>query len=223
MPPPPPSAGGRGNPWERRQALGYGVGLIETIRLFVTSPTKAYEQTLKQGDFLSPLLFSVIVGWFGSIIGQIWQFLLQGWLLSMVPPEMEAQLRLYMSTSPGELAISMVLTPVFLMIILFVWSLVHHASLLLVGALDESESGFEGTYRVNGYAYVAHLAAILPFLGWLVSIAWYVALLTIGATRIHGTTSGRALVAALLPLVVCCACCGLVAVAIGTLLASAFQ
>ncbi len=212
-PPPPPPGGTRtasGNPWERRSALGFGAGLLESIKLFVTSPGSAYEQTLKKGDFVSPLLFSVIIGWLGAIVGQIWQFLLQDSMLSLFPPEMRDQLAFYMATTPTALAISMLLTPIFLMIGLFIWSLIHHVSLLLVGALNESDSGFEGTFRVNGYAYVVQLAAIVPFIGWLITVVWYIALMTIGATRIHQTTTGKALIAALLPFIACCACLAVV-------------
>lgn len=224
-PPPPPDGlhGADGNPWERRAILGYGAGLLESIKLFVTSPGAAYEQTKKRGDFVSPLLFSVIIGWFGAILGQIWQFLFQDAMMSMFPPDMRDQLSLYMATTPLSLAISMLLTPIFLIIGLFIWSLVHHLSLMLVGALSESDSGFEGTYRVNGYAYVVQLAAIVPFVGWLISGFWYIALMTIGAARIHQTTTNRALVAALLPFVACCACVALLIFIVGWVLASAFQ
>lgn len=222
-PPPPGDPEAPGNPWERRDELGYGAGLLESLKLFVVSPSAAYEQTRKRGDFLSPLLFSVIIGWFGAIIGQIWQFLLQGSILNMMPADLREQVAFYMATTPLSLAISMILTPIFLIIGLFLWSLVHHVSLMLVGALGRSESGFEGTFRVNGYAYVVQLAAIVPFLGWLITFVWYVALQTIGASRIHDTTPGRALVGALLPLIVCCLCFGLFFTMFWAVLASAFQ
>lgn len=222
-PPPPPAAGGQGNPWERRASLGYGAGLLESIKLFIVSPSAAYEQTLKRGDFLSPLLFAVIVGWFGAILGQIWQFFFQGSLLNLIPPDVRDQVVPFLSTTPIELVISMILTPIFLVIGLFIWSLLFHLSLLLVGALGVSESGFEGTFRVNGYAYVVQLAAVVPFIGWIIGLVWFVALQTIGAARIHDTTPGRAFVGAVLPLFVCCVCFGLIAVMFGALVASAFQ
>ncbi len=223
-PPPPPGAGpGAGNPWEQRQQVGYGAGLLASIKLFITSPGAAYALTLERGDFFSPLLFAVIVGWFGAVIGQIWQFAFQGSVAGLLPPDIREQFLLYMATTPLSLAINLILTPVFLAIILFIWSLVHHLSLMLVGALERSESGFEGTFRVNGYAYVVQLAAIVPLLGPLLSIPWYIALLTIGAARLHRTSTGRALTGALLPLVACCVCGGLFMLMIWALAASAFR
>ncbi len=222
-PPPPGDAPGGGNPWEQRGRLGYGAGLLGSIKLFVASPSAAYAQTLKKGDFLSPLLFAVIVGWFGAIVGQIWQFLFQGSLVGALPPEVREQLMPFMAATPASLVISMVMTPVFLMIGLFIWSLIHHLSLMLVGALNQSDSGFEGTFRVNGYAYVVQLAAIVPLAGWLISIVWYIALQTIGASRIHQTTTGKALAGALLPLVACCVCLVVAMFMFWALLASAFR
>lgn len=222
-PPPPDDPRSRGNPWEQRRVLGYGAGLLENIKLFVTNPSAAYERTLKRGDFFSPLLFGVIVGWFGAIVGQIWQFLFKGAILNVLPPEVREGVALYMTTTTLSLAINMILTPIFLVVAMFIWSLVHHVSLMLVGALSDSDSGFEGTFRVNGYAHVVQLAAIVPFLGWLISVVWYITLLTIGAARLHDTTPGRALLGALLPLVACCFCFGIMFALFGAMLASALQ
>ncbi len=209
-PPAPPAAEERpGNPWERRSELGFGGGLLAAIQLFVTNPSGAFEQTHRRGDFWSPLLFGVLVGWFGSILGQVWQLVFQGSMLSFFPADMRDELAAYFVTTPLMLAVGMVLTPIFLTIGLFLWSCVHHVSLLLVGALNESDAGFEGTFRVNSYGYVVQLAAVVPILGWLISIVWFIVMQTIGATRIHRTTTGKAFVGAVLPLLVCCACAGL--------------
>jgi hypothetical protein len=211
-----------GNPWERRGEIGFGAGLIESVRLFVTNPGLAYEQTLRRGDFWSPLLFGLLIGWFGAIIGQIWQLVFQSSILSMFPIEGRDQLAAFFVTTPVMLAVSMFLTPVFMTIGLFLWSAIHHLSLLLVGALNESEAGFEGTFRVNCYGYTAQLAAIVPLFGGFLVVAWYVALQTIGAARIHGTTTGRALLGALLPLAVCCVCLGAIVVLAWAMIAAAF-
>ena len=226
-PPPPPAppavAESAGNPWERRGELGFGAGLIEALKLFVLNPSHAYEQTLKRGDFFSPLLFGVLVGWFGAILGQVWQLLFQSSILSAFPIDTRDQIASYFVTTPMMLAVSMVLTPIFLTIGLFLWSGVHHLSLLLVGALDGSESGFEGTFRVNSYGYSAQIAAIVPLIGGFIAIFWFIALQVIGATRIHGTTTGKAVAGALLPLVACCLCFGAIFVLGWAMVAAAFS
>lgn len=226
-PPPPPSgpedSGSSGNPWEQRDRLGFGGGLLANIKLFITSPAAAYEQTRRRGDFISPLLFAIIVGWFGALLGQIWQFLFQGTMMGFLPPEIRDQMAMYAVSGPAMLAVNMVLTPLYLAIGLFIGSAVHHFCLMLVGALSKSDAGYEGTFRVNGYAFVAQLAQIIPLVGWLISIVWFVALQVIGATRMHNTTTGRALFAALIPWIVCCACFGIFFAIMGAALMSSFQ
>ncbi len=221
-PAPPEEPRSPGNPWERRSEIGFGAGLIEGLKLFVTNPGLAYEQTLKRGDFLGPLLFGLLIGWFGAILGQIWQLLFQSSILGLFPVDARDQIATYFVTTPMMLVLSMVLTPVFLTIGLFVWSGIHHVSLMLVGALSESESGFEGTFRVNCYGYTAQIAAVVPLIGGFVAIFWFIALQVIGATRIHGTTTGRALVGALLPLGVCCVCFGTLFFLAWAMIAAAF-
>ena len=78
--------GGAGNPWERRGALGMAEGFIQALKLFVTAPTEAFAQTMKRGDYGSPLLFAIIVGWIGVALGQIWETLMGASILSMMPP-----------------------------------------------------------------------------------------------------------------------------------------
>ena len=227
-PPPPPSGPidqepAPGNPWEQRATLGFGGALIGAVRLFVTNPARAFEQTRRSGDYFSPLLFAILVGWVGTLLGHIGQFALQVSVLNALPPEFRDQMALYAMSSPAMLANNLVLTPFYLAVVLFIGSAIHHFSLMIVGALNESESGFEGTVRVNGYALVSQLAHIIPFVGVLITVVWFVALQVIGATRLHRTTSGRALVAALIPWGLCCGCLVLLFTIMGAAIMSSFQ
>lgn len=51
------------------------------------------------------------------------------------------------------------------------------------------------------YCYVAAptVMALVPFLGWLISIVWALVLSVIGIQQVHETTTGRALAAVLVP------------------------
>lgn len=226
-PPPPmdPGVGGSesGNPWEQRDRLGFGGALLEAIKMFALRPGEAYDRTRRSGDFLSPLLFAVIVGWFGALLGQVWQFMFQGTMMSFMPPEIRDQVAFYSTGGPAMLAVNLVLAPFFLAVVLFIGSGIHHFCLMLVGALSQSESGFEGTFRVNSYAMVTQLAQIVPILGGLVGFVWFVVLQVIGATRLHRTTSGRALFAALIPWILCCACFGIFFAMVGAAAMSSFD
>lgn len=209
--PPPPSpptgAGGtQGNPWERRDALGFGGAFIEAIKLFVTSPAEAFAQTKRSGDFASPLIFAILVGWIGVVISQIWSMLFNASMFSMFPGEMGEQMGAMAATSFGAFIGSLILAPVFVAIGLFIWSGLLHLCLMLVGGLNESASGFEGTFRVVSYATVAQLANIVPIAGGLIALVWSIILGVIGLTDLHKTTQGKATAAILIPIALCCVC-----------------
>lgn len=211
-PPPPGGPAGIGNPWEQRGELGYGAALLHTIKLFVSSPSAAYEQTLRRGDFLSPLLFGVFVGWFGAVVSQIWALLLQEKILELFPPALQAELRDYMA-DPGVVGalLNVMLPPLLIVVVLFISAGILHFFLMLVGALEKSQSGFEGTFRVAAYALVTQVAQIVPLVGGWIANLWMLVLLTIGAARLHDTTPGKAVTAVLLPLALCCLCTVLLA------------
>jgi len=202
---PPSLAGPQGNPWERRAKLGLSEGFIQTLKLFVMAPTEAFAQTLKRGDFGSPLLFAIIVGWIGIAIGQIWETLMGASILSMMP----AEVRNYVPFVPGTAAgflISVIFAPVYIIIGLFVWSAILHLCLVIVGGLGKSVAGFEGTFRVVSYSTVAQLANLIPVAGGVISLVWSLVLAIVGLQQVHDTSTGKSVAAALIPVVLCCAC-----------------
>ena len=82
--------------------------------------------------------------------------------------------------------------------------------------------GYESTFRVIAYSSGSTaLFYAVPFCGGLVAFIWSLVVQIIGVKEIHGTTTGTAVMAVLLPFLVCC--CGfaglmalLVALLVGT-------
>lgn len=202
---PPPMAGPQGNPWERRGTLGISEGFIQTLKLLVTAPTEAFAQTLKRGDFGSPLLFAIIVGWIGVAIGQIWETLMGASILSMMPAEVRNSFPFVPGTAAGFL-ISVIFAPVYIIIGLFLWSAILHLCLIIVGGLGKSVAGFEGTFRIVSYSTVAQLANLIPIAGGVISLIWSLVLAIVGLQQVHDTSTGKSVAAALIPAVLCCAC-----------------
>ena len=205
-PPEPPSAPGvAGNPWERRTTLGMANGFVEALKLFVTSPTEAFSQTIKQGDFGSPLLFAIIVGWIGIAIGQIWETLMGASILSMLPAEIRNQVPFVMG-SAGSFLFNVIFAPVFIIIGIFIWSAILHLCLIIVGGLNHSQAGFEGSFRVVSYSTVAQLANLVPIVGGMICLIWSLFLAVVGVQQIHQTEQGKSVLAVLIPVILCCAC-----------------
>jgi hypothetical protein len=186
--------------------LGFGSAFIEAIKLFVTSPAEAFAQTKRSGDYASPLIFAVLVGWIGMAIGQLWGMLFNASMFSMFPGEMGDQMGAMAATSIGAFIGTLILAPIFVAIGLFIWSGLLHLCVMLVGGLGESTSGFEGTFRVVSYVTVAQFANIIPVVGGLIALVWSIILGVIGLTDLHRTTQGKATAAILIPIAVCCVC-----------------
>jgi hypothetical protein len=222
-PPPGPPVGDSplGNPWDRRDELGFGNALIETIKLFVVNPTEGFAQTRRQGDFASPLLFAVIIGWVCAVIGQIWSLMFQSTWMSFMPPEFQQQMGAAAVGAGAQFLISVILAPIFIAIAAFIWSGILHVFLMILGAA--SEAGFEGTFRAYSYSAVASLAQVIPIIGGLIALFWLIVLQVIGISTLHRTSTGKAAAAVLLPIALCCLCGILVAVMLGASIAGALS
>ena len=225
---PPPSGplGGdnepRGNPWERRYELGTGQGFLEALKLFVVSPAEAFGQTRRKGDYASPLLFAIVVGWVGVLIAKIWETLFGMSILSTFPPELRDQLPFLVGGSSFGLVLSLILAPVYILVALFIWSALLHLCLVLVGGLKHSSAGFEGTFRVVSYTTVAQLGSLVPVLGSVITLVWSIVLGVIGITSLHKSTQGQAIAALLIPLALCCLCVVFFLMTLGAGLMAAF-
>ena len=222
---PPPPAGPEnhsGNPWERRSSGGAFSAFVDAIKLFVTSPREAFSQTAKSGDFGSPLIFAIVVGWIGAIIGQIWSMAMGASFMSLFPSEIQQGLGTYMAGSTVGFVVTLIFAPVFIIIALFIWAAILHLCLVIVGGLEQSEGGFEGTFRVVSYSSVAQLSNVIPVFGGLVGFVWTMVLAVIGTKEIHGTSQGKAIAAILIPAVLCCVCVAIAMFAAGAGLVSYF-
>lgn len=207
-PPEPPSPDAAGNAWERRGELGFVAGLIGAVKSFITSPGQAFAETRKSGDMASPLLFAIIISIVTAMIGQLWAMLLGTSMLGMLPAEFQEGLGFMMVSSGAGFMVSLIVVPVVTVIWVFLWGAIVHLLLMLVGGLDNSEAGFEGSLRVVAYSSVGNVAKLVPVIGDLISMLWMIVLMVIGLTKLHGTTEGKAVAAVLLPVVLCCVCIG---------------
>lgn len=214
---PPPAGGGGGgggaggatppgNPWEQRDRLGFVNAFIENIKLFALSPAEAFAQTRRTGDFVGPLIFGVLVGWIGYIFSQLWGMVLGGGMMSMMPAEMREGMGSQMMFQGGTSILGIIFYPVLGVIGLFIAAGIIHLCAMLVGAVAESDSGFEGTFRVAAFASVANLASIIPIVGGLIGLVWGIFLWVVGLSTLHRTTQSKALMAVLIPVVLCCLC-----------------
>jgi hypothetical protein len=209
-PPPPPGPVARsGNPWDRRTRLGWGRALLGTIKEFVADPSRAYAQTLERGDYAGPLIFAVLIGWVSTLFGLVWQLVFGSTMLAWLPGELYDEVQAMMVHTWIGFAAQLLILPFYVVFSLFVIAAIMHLSMLLVGGLSKSRSGFEGTLRAGAFSSVANLANLIPLFGFLIAGIWSIVLGVIGLASLHRTTPLRAFFAVLLPLVLCCVCMAL--------------
>jgi hypothetical protein len=201
----PPQAGAPGGiPWEDRATLGFFPALFENLRRCLFEPAEFFERMPKRENLGAALGYLVLLGWVGAAAGFVWSLAIRG-------PQM-AFMR-SMGIEPRSAALSpnlemliyagaIVLAPIFILIAAFIASAILHVFLWM---LDGAKEGFEATVRV--YAYAAGSTAvfqIIPLCGGLVAVIWSLVLQIIGLSRAHGISPGKAALAVLLPLALCC-------------------
>jgi hypothetical protein len=225
-PPPPPPQGpppvmpsGPGLAWET-QAIG-PESFLDTAKLFITAPDQAWAKTRETGDYTRPLLFAVIIAWVGAIFNAVWGTMFGAGLMRMLP----AQYSRFgaMGMGGGGLLANIILAPIFILCGLFIGSAIFHVSFMIVGALTNSKSQFEGTFRVVSYSSIAHIAYVIPLVGGLVALVWRIYLMMLGVQQLHRANQGKALMGILLPIVLCCGCAAIGMIFAGAALFSAFN
>jgi len=203
-----------GPPWENRSQLGFFSALFQTVKGVLLSPTATFSDMRVEGGVGSPLLFAVIFGTVAAIIGAFFQ-------LAMTAMGLAAQADLAAGAGVVAFAFgSVVAAPVFIAMWLFVASGITHLCLMLVGG---AKQGFEATFRVLAYTTGAtSLLGMIPCIGMIAGI-WGMVCEVIGLSKAHEISTGRALIAVLLPLIACCTCIGLILAMFGPALWQSLQ
>lgn len=213
-PPPggPPAAGGPGLPWDLAKT---GNALVETAKALITAPGRAYAEMREKGDYVAPVLFAIIFGVFGAVINQIWQLVFGTSMLQFLPPDMQAQLGDAFAPSVVGVVMTIVLSPILVPIVLFISAGIFHLFLTILGGTKESTAGFEGSVRAVAYGGVANLGYLIPIVGGFIAAIWGLVLYSIGLARVHHTTTGKAALAVVLPVALCCVCIVIAAATMG--------
>ncbi len=211
-----------GLPWEEPHA-GLGSIFPTAVRI-ITSPIAAFAQMSLTVDLVRPIAYFVIWALLGACISQLWSFVFfdtfVGIARSLAGSQFEQFAPFLKQPGPIQLALGLVITPLIALIVLFVWSAIVHLMLTLLGGAN---SGFATTLRVMCYAQTTQLAVVLPGIGGLIGFVWRLILEVVGLAQAHKTEGWKAALAIVLPLLLCCVCIAIGAVAFGAVVAQAIQ
>ncbi len=187
-----------GLPWEHRQERGFANAFIETLAMVLTKPDLAFRTMKTEGGLAEPLIYALIGGCVGGIVSLLLSLGLQS--MGLFAGQRDAFSALA-GLGIGSIA-AIVLVPVFIVIMLFIGAAIVHLCLMIVGGANKS---LETTFRVLAFSQGSTgPLQIIPVCGGLIAGVWALVVNCIGLARAHETTTGRAVLAILLPLIVCC-------------------
>jgi hypothetical protein len=187
-----------GLPWEHRQERGFVNAFIETLAMVLTKPDLAFRTMKTEGGLAEPLIYALIGGCVGGIVSLLLSLGLQSMGVFAGQRDSFAALA---GLGIGSFAL-IILVPLFIVIALFIGAAIVHLCLMIVGGANKS---FEATFRVLAFSHGSTgPLQIIPVCGGLISAVWALVVNCIGLARAHETTTGRAVLAVFLPLLVCC-------------------
>lgn len=212
------SSGGsrKGLPWER-EGKSFG-SFFATVMLVIKSPTLAFNMMNREGGVGSPLVYALIGGFVGAMATALYNTLLQVGLMSVAGANgangeamaMGIGLQIVM-----QLMIGLFGGTIGIIIGSFITSGLYHLGLMICGATKLPHQTFETTFRVVTYTTGTwSLLQLIPFCGayayGLVALVYTV----IGFKEAHEISTGKAILAVLLPVILCVGVAMLIAVAV---------
>jgi len=200
-------------PWEARQTRGALEAFFDTLGIFFSRPAEAWARAREIGDLGSPLLFGTVVAWLSYAVHAVLNRFL---MLPMLPGALGRRLGTMGHYGRIGIVFHLIFAPVFIAVALFLGAAILHVCCMITGALSNSASGFEGSFRTVAYSEVSSLAVMIPVVGGIVAMVWWIILAVQGVQRMHRTTQSKAIAAILIPVVVCCGGLLLVAIIAGT-------
>lgn len=167
-------------------------------------PSTFFSQTPTDAGIGKPLLYALIVGSFGMIFAVIWQFIFLALEVPFFSPKQSEMSPMMPALfTPIILVVWAVLSPIFIIIWSFIYSGILHLSLMIIKG---DEQGFEATYRTVAYSTSTYVFNLIPFCGGIIGGIWQIVITIIGLKEAHGISTGKAVVAWILPIIFCCGC-----------------
>ncbi len=215
------AAAAPGIPWENRGSLGLWTAGWETLKQVLLAPTEAYGKMRLPASLGDAMIFFVIFGGGGAVVGALWgavlQNLMQHWMMSLMTLFLPQAATMSSAPSPFspqamlllQGGVGMIMAPFGAVLGMMICGLLGHLGLLMTGA---PRKDLGTTLAVYAYAMgAAGIFHLLP-LGWLIAMLWAPVCYIAGLIRVHGCKTWQGVVAALWWHFLLLCCCGGVAI-----------
>ncbi len=194
------------NPFDKKQ---YSLikKFLHTVKALFTSPTKFFESLGQGNGVLNPFFYflSIIVisGIFNAIWSKVMLKNMQNFMnqFSGSMPQGQSLPSMNQAMMNYSFTGAFLRTVIFGTIAIFIFSAIYHVILMILG---EGKNGFENTLKASFFGYTPNLLVVIPFCGGIIGYIWAIVLTIIGLAKLQETSYGKASVAVLAILVLCC-------------------
>ena len=183
-------------PWEERERYGAVEALFLTWKNSIFSPSNFYRSVPPKGGIRNALIYAIIIGAIGISIKLIWGYIFR----AVQVPFMMKNHRFEYLMSGRMLLFLIVLSPIIIVVFTFIGAGIYHICLSIIRGANRD---FEATFKAVCYSYGPYLFQIVPICGQLVGSVWIIVMYVIGLREMHRTTTGKAMFAVFLPLILC--------------------
>ncbi len=175
-------------PWESGE--GFIGPFFQTMRESLFSPSKFFKKIAFGEGYWAPLIYGLITGIIGNgcAILWFWLFVAQWIPMDRIPFNYSLSIVQVIAPLPFQQAIA-----------IFIGSAIIHLCLMIVRG---NNNGFKTTFRAISYSYSGYLFGIIPFIGLIIGNIYVFILTIIGVKEGHGISTGKAVLAVLLPAIV---------------------
>lgn len=175
-------------PWESGE--GFIRAFYRTTRDSLFSPSQFFKKISFGEGYWAPLIYGLIAGIIGNGCAIFWVWLLIAQFIpwEKLPFQYGLSILQVIVPLPFQQAIAM-----------FVGSAIIHLCLMIVKG---NNHGYKTTFRAISYSYSGYLFGIIPFIGLIIGGIYTFILTIIGVREGHGISTGKAVLAVLLPVIV---------------------
>ncbi len=180
---------GGGIPWESGSREGMLYSLLRTILLVLFSPYRAFSGMEPGGRKSYPIGFLVIVGTVSVLFSYFIEYSsLHTWIARLDIP-------FAVWLGPFSIILVALFTPAWLIIGLYIGSMVIHASLVI---LRGNTQPFSATMKVLAYSSATQVWGIIPYVGQPLAAVWGLAATSAGLSAVHSISRIKAFIAIIL-------------------------
>ncbi len=193
--------------WERREQIGFVRAIWETAKGALFEPSKTFREMKRTGGLGAPYFFYLICGVAGSLFMLALLMMFVFPMIATIMNEAAKSGQKVPAIFTGGIGVIVVIVYAVMIVAMqaivpFVASGILHLCLVMIGAARQP---FETTFRTWCYAHGSGmLLMLIPVCGWAVAGVWAIVVSCIGLARAHEITTGKAVLAVLLPIGVCC-------------------